>query len=94
MIPVAVLGSDTLDVAAINRSSLNFAGLDVRVRGNDTLSCGNEDVNEDGFTDLVCQFMDNPDAWAPGSGFATLSGLLNDGSEFNGSDSICIVPGE
>ena len=65
VIPVAVLGSDTLDVATIDRSSLKFAGLDVRVRGNDTLSCGNEDVNSDGITDLVCQFIDNPDAWLP-----------------------------
>jgi hypothetical protein len=91
-IPVAVLGSSTLDVADIDRSSLDFAGLDVRVRGNKMPSCGVEDVNADGFSDLVCHFADNPDAWAPGSGFATLRGLLMDGSEFNGSDSLCIVP--
>jgi hypothetical protein len=92
VIPVAVLGSATLDVNDIDVNTLSFAGLNVRARGNDTLSCGTEDVNADGFVDLVCQFVDAPDAWTPGSGFATLSGLLIDGSEFNGSDAICIVP--
>lgn len=92
VIPVAVLGSDALDVADIVRDSLDFAGLDVRVRGDDAPSCGVEDVNTDGYSDLVCQFVDDPDAWAPGSGFATLRGTLTDGSEFNGSDTICIVP--
>jgi hypothetical protein len=92
VIPVALLGSDAFDVSEVDQSSLTFAGLDLGVRGNGRKSCGEEDVNEDGFVDLVCKFEDDASAWAPGSSFATLSGLLNNGDPISGSDSLCIVP--
>ena len=92
VIPVAILGSDTLNVGDVSLDSLVFAGLEVRVRGNDAKSCGIEDVNADAFNDLVCQFEDSPELWMPGSGFATLTGKLVNGDEISGSDNICIAP--
>lgn len=90
VIPVAILGSDTVDVSTVDRGSLAFSGLAVRVRGNDARSCGIEDVNADGFDDLVCQFEDDGQ-WTAGGSVATLQGLIGD-EPFSGSDNICIVP--
>ena len=101
VIPVAILGSDTFDVAQVDVSSLMFAGLLVRVRGNGNPQCSIADVSgdftfpegePDGFLDLVCQFMDDPNFWNPGDGVADLAGSLLDGTPFKGTDSICLVP--
>jgi hypothetical protein len=65
--------------------------MEVRVRGNKGPLCHLEDTNNDGNLDLVCQFEDNPDYWMPGDGDATLIGKY-DGIDFEGTDSICVVP--
>jgi len=92
VIPVAVLGSDTFDVTQIDLSTLSFAGLDVRVKGNGDPQCSVKDTNGDGHDDLVCQFVDDPSTWTPDDGTASLSGQLNDGTVFHGTDSINLVP--
>jgi hypothetical protein len=92
VIPVAVLGSESLDVMDVDISTLSFGGLAVRMRGKKGAICGYEDSNDDGNQDLVCQFEDDPSAWNVGSDSATLSGELLDGAPFEGSDSICVVP--
>ena len=92
MIPVAVLGSDTFDVTSIDQATLSFGGLDVRIRGKKGPLCGLDDTNLDGFYDLVCHFEDNSDYWEVGNDEATLTGELLDGTEIEGTDSICIVP--
>lgn len=92
VIPVAVLGSESFDVANIDQATLSFGGADVRVRGNRGPLCSLEDVNSDGFNDLVCHFEDNSDYWEPGQDDATLTGVMLDGTRIEGTDSICIVP--
>jgi hypothetical protein len=92
VIPVAILGSDRVDIEQIDPASLLFAGLSVRVKGNSRPQCGVEDLDLDGDWDLVCQFIDSPDDWAPGDAEATLTGNFLDGTAFVGSDSICVVP--
>jgi hypothetical protein len=91
-IPVAILGSDLLDVFEVDPNSLSFGGGTVRVRGSDRPLCGTEDTNLDGFDDLVCQFEDDPTFWSEGVSRADLLGELYDGTVITGSDSICIVP--
>jgi hypothetical protein len=92
VIPVAILGNEGFDVADIDQSSLLFGGLDIRVRGKKGPLCGFEDSNSDGFTDLVCQFEDDASNWDAGEENATLTGVLIDGQQIEGSDSICVVP--
>jgi len=92
VVPVAILGSDSFDVSAVDQTSLSFGGLSVRVRGNRYPQCSGEFVDGDGYMDLVCQFEDDSSAWTEGSDSATLSGLLLDGARFEGSDTICLVP--
>ncbi len=92
VIPVAILGSDTLNVLDIDTSALFFAGLEVRMRGKKGPLCHGEDFNGDEFLDLVCQFEDDPTMWTPDStAEATLAGSLFDGTEFEGTDSICVT---
>jgi hypothetical protein len=92
VIPVAINGTADFDVTQIDVSTLKFAGLDVRVKGNGASQCSVEDWNMDGYDDLVCQFVDDATTWAPDSGTATLSGNLLDGTPFTGTDEICLRP--
>lgn len=92
LIPVAINGSTDFNVYEVDVSSLHFAGLDVRIKGTEEPQCAFEDWNEDGYSDLVCHFIDNPDNWSPDDGSATLTGELLDGTFIEGTDSICIVP--
>jgi hypothetical protein len=87
-IRVAINGSADFDVTLIDPSSLNFAGLELRIKGNGNPQCSIQDWNGDGFDDLVCQFADDPTLWVPGDGVAKLYGLLIDGSPFEGTDTI------
>lgn len=92
VIPVAINGSEDFFVDDIDVESLSLGGLVVRLRGNRGPLCSIEDWNEDGYSDLVCHFEDDPDNWTPGGGSATLTGTLFDGTSFEGTDSICVVP--
>ena len=46
----------------------------------------------DGLLEMICKFEDNAVYWDVGEGDATLTGKLYDGTEFEGTDSICVVP--
>lgn len=93
VIPVAILGSDIHDVSDIDQSTLSFAGLEVRVRGNKGPLCDPDYSNGDEYLDLICHFEDDPNMWNAGSsGQASLFGNLLDGTEITGTDTICIAP--
>jgi len=91
-IPVAILGGADFDVAQIDPSSLDLVGLAVHELPNGKLQCSIDDVNSDGFDDLVCQFVNNRSAWSPGMTSAVLTGSLWDGTAIEGSDQIRLVP--
>lgn len=92
VIPVAVLGSETFDVASVDQTSLALGGITVRIRANRYPQCGAEYVNADEHLDLVCQFQDDSSAWVAGGDEATLEGTLLDGTPIRGTDTICLVP--
>jgi hypothetical protein len=95
VIPVAILGSADFDVTLIDPSTIALEGLAIKAVGKASkLLAHIEDVNGDGFDDLVVQIQDEDGAFTNGSGTATVSGNLYDGTLFAGSDSICIVPPE
>lgn len=89
-VPVAINGSAVFNVANVDVSTLSFGGLSLGVRGNCEPTVSYEDWNSDGYLDLVCHFVDDPTAWTPGDGFATLTGQLNDGTPFQGVGDICV----
>lgn len=93
-IPVAILGSADFDVSMVDPSTLSLEGLAVRVLPNGRAQCSIEDVNADGYPDLVSQFVNDPAAWAEWMTTAMLTGCLWDGTPVRGSAEIRIVPQE
>jgi hypothetical protein len=93
VIPVAILGAADFDVTQIDPSTVQLEGLAVGARGkSNKLMAHVEDINSDGFDDLVVQIEDVDGAFTSGSGVATLTGQLWDGTAIEGSDEICVVP--
>lgn len=87
-LPVAILGSANFNVSTINPSTIVYAGAPANY-------CAQEDVNGDGFLDLVCHFstqalvIASTDFNANGCAVTNLTGNLLDGIPFSGSDWLC-----
>jgi hypothetical protein len=94
-IPVAILGSAEFDVTQIDPATVRLEGLDIKAVGkSNKLLAHIEDVNsdEDDFDDLIVQIEDQDGVFSEGSSIATVTGNLFDGTPFQGTDEICIVP--
>jgi hypothetical protein len=91
VIPVAILGSDDFDTALVDPSTVSLDGAAVKVKGKSGNAGSFEDVNGDGFLDLVIQINDEG-GYDSGEGVATLTGGTFEGIQIQGSDSLCIVP--
>ena len=93
VIPVWILGAADFDVTEVDPSTVQLEGLSVASQGKSgKLMARVAHVNGDGFADLVVQIEDVPGTFTSGSGTATLTGNLFDGTPFEGSDDICVVP--
>jgi hypothetical protein len=88
VIPVAILGSDTLDVADVDVTTLAFGPAGAPIAH---LNGHLQDVNYDGFMDLVTHFRTRDTEIACGDESATLTGETLDGQPFEGTDSIQTV---
>ncbi len=93
VLPVAILGSRNLDVTQISFSSLRI-GLVVAPLSRNRY--GLEDVNSDGFVDMVVHFsmeeLTGKGALDSGSTQLTITGALKDGTSITGTDSVRIIP--
>ncbi|MDL1975789.1 MAG: hypothetical protein LWX55_13650, partial [Deltaproteobacteria bacterium] len=93
VIPVAILGSEDFDVTTIDAGSVMLEGLAVKAVGkSNKLLAHYEDVDSDGYDDLVVQIEDDDLIFEEGDTTAMVTGNLNNGMPIQGSDSICIVP--
>jgi polyvinyl alcohol dehydrogenase (cytochrome) len=90
IIPVAVLGSDTFDVADVDGSTLAF-GPD-EAAPDHTRGPHFDDVNGDGSTDLLAHFRTQETGIAVGAVEACITGELVDGTPIEGCDDIRTVP--
>jgi hypothetical protein len=88
VIPVAILGSDTFDVADVDVTTLAFGpgGAPIAHRKGHL-----QDVDYDGITDLVAHYRTQDTGIACGDESATLIGETLDGQPLEGSDSITTV---
>lgn len=94
VVPVAILGSETFDVTTVDVTTLSFGadGASPAHNLNDAFTYNDhlQDVNYDGFMDLVSHYMTRETGIACGDESATLTGATVDGQPIVGSDSIQI----
>ncbi len=91
-LPAAVLGAADFHTASIDRSSLRLAGAPPRVStSTGEPACGQEDVNSDGWADLLCHYrtieLDPP----AGATSLVLEGRTLDGQRIRGEDSVSVL---
>lgn len=88
VIPVAILGSDTFNVADIDVTTLAFGPSGAPIAH---LNGHLQDVNYDGIMDLVTHYRTRDTGIACGDESATLTGGTIDGQPIEGTDSIQTV---
>jgi hypothetical protein len=89
-IPVAILGSDTFDVADVDAATLAFGPSGAAPDHSHGPHV--EDVNADGLPDLVSHFQTEETGIEFGTLVACLSGETLDGKAFSGCDAVRTVP--
>ena len=95
VIPVAILGSDTFDASTVDPSTVCLAGASVKLIGKGSkYSASLEDVNGDGYLDLVCRIETASFLVESGASTAVLEAETYDGQRIRGEDTIRIVPPE
>ena len=93
VIPVAIFGNDTFDVSQIDLDTVLLGDCGIKEVGKKgKLLAHYEDVNTDGFVDLVVQIEDQECTFDVCDTSATLTGELFGGILFEGTDSIRLVP--
>jgi hypothetical protein len=91
--PVAILSTTSFDARQVDPGTISLSGAQVRRNGNNgSYSCSNQDVNNDGLLDLLCQVYTNEFELLNGSTVAILTGKTLSGTSIRGEEAITIVP--
>ncbi|NIM58038.1 MAG: hypothetical protein GTO16_03715 [Candidatus Aminicenantes bacterium] len=90
VIPVAILGSADFDVTTLDPSTVMMDGQGVRMKGKSGRAGSYEDVNDDGFIDLVVHIEDG-DVYTTGDTVGTVTAETCEGELIGGQDSISII---
>ena len=86
LVPVAILGDSGLHATSVSCASLGFGPQQAAAK-----TCEIEDVNDDGYDDLVATFQANETGIACGDTEATLVGIVLDGSSILGIDFVATI---
>ena len=92
VVPVAILGSACFDASTIDPATVSLEGAAASQKGKSGNYGSLEDVNGDGYLDLVVQVNTQDLGLTKGMTNANLTAYTFDGVPISGSDSINIVP--
>ena len=91
-IPIAILGSPTLDVISINPRTIRLEGVGVMLVGkSDKSLCKQADINADGHIDLICGVRTTGFRVNPGSYTIRLRAETYDKRLLRGEDQLQII---
>jgi hypothetical protein len=95
VVPVAILGGDLFDVTDIDVTTLTFgpAGASPRhdLTDPDVYADHLQDVNGDGFTDLVSHYRQKETGLQPGDTEACVTGATTSGTPIEGCDAVRVL---
>ncbi len=92
VIPVAILGSPSLDVVSINPRTITLEGVDVMLVGkSDKSLCKQVDINGDGHLDLLCDVRTTGFRVNPGTFVFRLKAETYDKTSLRGEDHLRII---
>lgn len=92
LIPVAIFSSPEFDATQVDPTSISIAGAMVAVLGNGKPMAHEEDVNGDGFVDIVVQIETQSFDDLRLTGIVELKGTTFGGENIVGYDEVIIVP--
>jgi hypothetical protein len=90
--PVAILGSPAFDVTTVDPSTVLLAGASIKLIGQGKPAASLEDVNGDGYMDLVCRMVTQELLLGDDATSAVLEAWTWGGQLIMGVDSVMIVP--
>jgi hypothetical protein len=91
-VPVAIHGSATFDASQIDPLTVTLADAKAKLKGKGTPVASLQDVNGDGFLDLVVHVSTSALVLNANDTEATVQGTTMGGDSFSGKDSVRIVP--
>jgi hypothetical protein len=91
-VPVAILSSSSFDATTVDPTTVMLSGAAVRLRGQGTPMASLNDVNGDGFSDLLVHVSTEALQLADTDVEAVLTGRTFGGTPIHGTDSARIVP--
>lgn len=92
VIPVAILGSATLDVVSINPRTIRLEGVGVLLVGkSDQSLCKQVDIDSDGHLDLLCDVRTTGFRVNPGSYTIRLKAETYDKAVLRGEDQLRVI---
>jgi hypothetical protein len=93
VVPIAILSADDFDAGSINPESIYLSGATVRLAGKSGNGmCYQQDVDDNGLLDLVCNVETAQFLIEPGDDIVKLTAETVDGVKVEGSDFVRIVP--
>jgi hypothetical protein len=92
VVPVAIFSTPDFDATQVDPLTVTLADAGVRVRGNGTPQAAFDDVNGDGWLDIVVQVDTQGLQLTEGGIVAILRGTTYGGQPIQGVDNVRIVP--
>lgn len=91
-VPVAILGSEFFDVTTVDPATVTLASGSIKTKKNGSPQFGFEDVNGDGFKDMVVHIQTQGLQLTSTDVTAQLDGFTEDGTPILGTDSVRVKP--